>query len=148
MKFYLIRAKILAILIRLFGWLLNVELPPIPSVAAIIVRNDKLLVVRLSYRNGLALPGGIMKKGETDEQGLCREVKEETGLKVIKTEYLGSFFGGIELSGINCTFIVEVTGQIKNSNEGEVLWVDPKQALRKFVYEDNIQAVRKYFGIK
>lgn len=54
------------------------------AVRAIIIENGKLLVM---YRNKLGseyytLVGGRVNDGETLEQGLVREVEEETGLKV------------------------------------------------------------------
>lgn len=148
MKFYLLRAKILIVLIRIFGTILGVEIPPIPSVAAIAEKNGKLLVVDLTYRNGLSLPGGIVKRGEDAEEALRREVKEETGLDITSMNYFGSFISGKETYGVNMAYIVKVEGELKNSSEGVAIWQDPKIAVNKFAYKDNMAAVRKYFHIK
>ncbi|SNB66532.1 ADP-ribose pyrophosphatase YjhB, NUDIX family [Arboricoccus pini] len=43
---------------------------------------ESLLVVRLSYRRGLSLPGGGMKRGETPKQAAMRELEEEIGLSL------------------------------------------------------------------
>jgi len=58
---------------------------PIPSVEAMIVRNDSLLFLR--RKNSPAegqwwFPGGRIRKGESLEEALSREVKQETGLEV------------------------------------------------------------------
>jgi ADP-ribose pyrophosphatase YjhB (NUDIX family) len=41
-----------------------------------------LLLVRLSYRNSWGLPGGLLKRGETPEDAVRREVREEATLDV------------------------------------------------------------------
>lgn len=43
---------------------------------------DRLLLVRPSYRDGYALPGGGVRRGETPAQAARRELREETGLIV------------------------------------------------------------------
>ena len=53
---------------------------------AIVVRNGKILVERLCYKdanNGkefFSVPGGGIEEGETPEQTVLRELKEECGL--------------------------------------------------------------------
>jgi colanic acid biosynthesis protein WcaH len=58
---------------------------PIPSVEAIIVKNGLLLLLRRKNNPAKGqwwFPGGRIRKGESFEEALCREVKEETGLDV------------------------------------------------------------------
>ncbi|HYD38312.1 MAG TPA: NUDIX domain-containing protein [Allosphingosinicella sp.] len=40
----------------------------------------KLVLVRLTYARGWRLPGGGRKRGETEQQGAIRELREEIGL--------------------------------------------------------------------
>ncbi len=51
---------------------------------AIIIQGDNILVMRRNKQYGdyFTLVGGRIQDGETPEQGLVREVKEETGLDV------------------------------------------------------------------
>lgn len=54
---------------------------------AVIVKGKKVLLVQRSHEDHWmagkwAFPGGELDKGETLEQGLKREIEEETGLKV------------------------------------------------------------------
>ncbi len=51
---------------------------------AIILQDNKILVMRRNKQSGdyYTLVGGRVKDGELPEQGLVREVKEETGLDV------------------------------------------------------------------
>ncbi|XP_071926332.1 nudix hydrolase 1-like [Coffea arabica] len=67
--------------------------PPKPKVgvAVFLLKGNKVLLGRrLSSvgRNTFALPGGHLEFGESFEECAAREVKEETGLEIEKTEYL------------------------------------------------------------
>lgn len=61
-------------------------------VTGILVENNELLIVKqkLSDSRSWSLPGGRLERGETLEQGLIREFREETGLntEIIKLLYL------------------------------------------------------------
>ena len=48
----------------------------------VLIHNNKILVQRDRNGNEYALPGGHIKIGETSEQGLIREFREETGTKI------------------------------------------------------------------
>jgi 8-oxo-dGTP diphosphatase len=41
-----------------------------------------LLVLRQPHRPGWSLPGGLLDKGESSAEGVVREVREETGLRI------------------------------------------------------------------
>jgi ADP-ribose pyrophosphatase YjhB (NUDIX family) len=83
-------------------------LPPIPSyfrnpeapapnnprrigVVAFVVRDGAVLLERRADFGTWGIPGGGLDEDETVEQGLAREVLEETGLEVVSTELLGVF---------------------------------------------------------
>lgn len=51
-------------------------------VAAVLIKNNKILVQKEKNGSEYALPGGHVKIGETSEAGLVREIAEEIGLKV------------------------------------------------------------------
>ena len=73
-----------------FTYYLN---PSSATVALIINEKGELLVVRRKNepaKGTLDLPGGFVDMDETGEEGVAREVKEETGLDATKVSYLFS----------------------------------------------------------
>ncbi len=59
------------------------ETHPIPSVGAVMIDDGRILVVqrgRGAYPGAWAIPGGRQRRGETMQEALRREVREETGL--------------------------------------------------------------------
>ena len=73
----------------------NAERRKIEVVAAIILKDGKLFTTQRGYgdfKDGWEFPGGKMEDGETGEQALARELREELEIKVevgklIKTVY-------------------------------------------------------------
>ncbi len=62
------------------------------GVGAVIIHENKVLLVKLSYgraQEKFIIPGGLVEKGETLEEGLIREVKEETGVDIIPKGIIG-----------------------------------------------------------
>ena len=61
-------------------------------VTGILIENNKILLVkqRVSEKRNWSLPGGKLEQGEAIEQGIIREMKEETGLdvEIIRLLYL------------------------------------------------------------
>lgn len=61
-------------------------------VTGILIETNKILLVKqkISDKRNWSLPGGKLEQGETIEQGIIREMKEETGLdvEIVKLLYL------------------------------------------------------------
>lgn len=67
--------------------------PSAATVAFITNEKEELLVCRRAKEPAMGtydLPGGFLDMFETGEMGVCREVKEETGLEVTSTDYMFS----------------------------------------------------------
>jgi len=63
-------------------------------VNAFAVTDDNKVIMVKQYRHGISsieteLPGGVAEEGETPEQAVRREIKEETGYEFDSLEYLG-----------------------------------------------------------
>lgn len=71
-----------------------------PRACAAIIRNHQILMVKEVYpdKNFWTLPGGGLEVGETYEEAVIREVKEEVNLnvKVEKLLFTGHYSGGEE----------------------------------------------------
>lgn len=64
------------------------------GIYAIIEMDDKILLVRKSrgpYRATWDLPGGRPNHGEDIFQTLEREVREETGINIVKSDHYGNY---------------------------------------------------------
>lgn len=61
------------------------------GVVAFIERGGSLLLERRADFGTWGVPGGALDEDETVEQGIAREVLEETGLEVLSIELLGVF---------------------------------------------------------
>lgn len=82
-------------------------------VTGVLIEEGKILLVkqRLSEAREWSLPGGRLERGETLEQGLIREFREETGLDVRVDKLL--YLCDAEASGyqlLHITFAVSRTG--------------------------------------
>ncbi|WP_455367394.1 NUDIX hydrolase [[Eubacterium] cellulosolvens] len=58
---------------------------PIPGVGAVLIRENRVLLVKRRHEPGKGLwsiPGGIVEVGEPVEEAIVREVKEETGFNI------------------------------------------------------------------
>ena len=70
---------------------------PVPNrqrrigVVAFVVRDGALLLERRVDFGTWGIPGGGLDEDETVEQGIAREVLEETGLEVVSTDLFGVF---------------------------------------------------------
>jgi mutator protein MutT len=90
--------------------------PSAATVALIVNKQRELLVCRRAKdpaKGMLDLPGGFIDMFETAEEGVAREVMEETGLKVVKADYLFSLpniypFKGFDVHSLDMFFRCEV----------------------------------------
>ena len=67
---------------------------PIPGAQAVVERDGRVLLGRRALDPGRGLwdlPGGFLEEEEHPEAALHREVREETGLEIETTDWLGSW---------------------------------------------------------
>lgn len=90
--------------------------PSSATVALILNEKKELLVCRRAKepaKGTLDLPGGFIDMGETGEEGVMREVLEETGMKVQKATYLFSLpniyvYSGFPVHTLDMFFLCKV----------------------------------------
>lgn len=135
-------------LAQFLGKILKIELPPAPSVSAIIHKGGKILAIKMSYKDGYSLPGGMLKTNENFEEGIRREVYEETGFRIKSLKYFNEYAFEVEYPTVNITYLAKASGKTKSSKEGKPIWIDPTKNLEKFVYSDNVKALKDYIKDK
>ncbi|MFT5206914.1 MAG: 8-oxo-dGTP diphosphatase [Candidatus Omnitrophota bacterium] len=93
-------------------------------------RNKKVNDVHAGKWNGL---GGKLNPGETPEECIIREVKEESGLDIQAPQLKGVMtfpgFQNIEDCYVFLFRATEFSGSLINSPEGELNWIDDDQLL-------------------
>jgi ADP-ribose pyrophosphatase YjhB (NUDIX family) len=127
------------------------------AVAAIIERADgRALFIRRAKDPGkgrLGMPGGFVDAGESGEQALVREVKEEVGLDLRDVRYLSShanryFYAGVTYHTLDLFY----TGRVENPDAATALdaveaieWIDPRTvALEEIAFDSMRQALGVY----
>jgi 8-oxo-dGTP diphosphatase len=133
---------------------------PIVGVGAVVIDGTKVLLVRRGnepLKGEWSLPGGALEVGETLQQGVVREVFEETGVtvapagvieildRIVKDEESGR----VRYHYVLIDFACRVTGGTPRvgSDADEVLWVD-RAALEEYrLAPITVRVIEKAFGI-
>ena len=84
--------------------------------------------------------GGHFEKGESPEECLLREVKEETGLELTSYQFRGivTFISDEWPDEYMCLYTADrYTGDIGNCDEGELVWVEKEKIMDLNIWEGN-----------
>ena len=92
---------------------------------------DKILLAKHVEDDDFILFAGYVKKGETAEKTIPREIKEELGLPVVKHKYMSSrYHGPKEILMLNFIVIVEDAEiKLKADEIKEARWCTVEEAL-------------------
>ena len=120
---------------------------------AIITRDDKILFQRRSDNNKWGLIGGLLEMNETYEEAAIREIREETGLEVELTGFVGIFHNhdmvwsnGDQAHVISAVYIAEIiSGEPRIDEESFELRFFGKYELPEVFAEDHKAALEAYF---
>lgn len=90
---------------------------------AIVIRNKKILVEKLCYEGRMfySIPGGGIEKGESPEQAVIRELKEECGLDGIVVRKLAEIYNN---NRTEYSFEVSVA-----ENQNAIIGYDPEEPI-------------------
>jgi ADP-ribose pyrophosphatase YjhB (NUDIX family) len=111
---------------------------PSSATAAFIVRNGNLLVARRGKepaKGTFDLPGGFVDMDETAEEGMCREIMEETGLRVKQLHYLFSIpnryvYSGMTIHTLDMFYNAQVADEDvphADDDAAELMWIPISQ---------------------
>ena len=125
---------------------------PLAATVAIITNNrGEILVATRSKepaKGTLDLPGGFCDSYETAEEGIIREVLEETGLKVTATEYLFTIpnvynYSGMELHTMDMFFkcnIEDCNEIMADDDVADLRWIEINELRSE---EFGLQSIKK-----
>ncbi|HWY79065.1 MAG TPA: NUDIX domain-containing protein [Candidatus Sulfotelmatobacter sp.] len=121
--------------------------------AFILNKAGKLLLVK-SHKWGdrYVIPGGHIELGETMENALKREIKEEIGLSIYDFQFLRfwEFINGEEFYKkkhmIFFNFLVKTNEEkvILNNEAQEYIWIDPEDSLKLPLNSYTQQTIENY----
>lgn len=122
----------------------------IKVVAAILKKEDKILIAKKREGKPIAgmweFPGGKIEEGETPEESLIRELREEMDIKIKVKEYVGESiydYGDgkvISLKGFTAEI---VEGDIKLTDHDEYKWVTLEEIYNYKVAPADIPLISK-----
>lgn len=100
------------------------------SVAGLVYNDNDEILLLYSPKRGWEYPGGMVEPGETLQDALIREIKEETGADVEITGFIG-ICKNIQKDIVNIDFACKyLGGELTTSNESlDVKWVNKNEAL-------------------
>lgn len=101
------------------------------SVTGVVVRNDKrILAIKRSDDGRWVPPGGVLELGETPQDGVIREVLEETGVEVCP-ERLTGVYKNMRLGVVSLAFLCRVNGGDTHPTEeaDAVAWLTVQEAI-------------------
>ncbi|GHG51675.1 NUDIX hydrolase [Streptomyces glebosus] len=100
------------------------------SVAGVVVREDgRVLVIKRADNGAWEAPGGVLELDERPEDGACREVLEETGIKV-ETERLTGVYKNMKRGVVALVFRCRVVGGGERTSDEsvDVRWFTREEA--------------------
>ena len=130
---------------------------PILGVGAIILKRDSVLLVergKSPLEGYWSLPGGVLETGERLEEGIRREVLEETGLAVKPLRVITIFerimpdaLGRIEYHYVLIDYLCRVTGgTLKAADDvSRAEWVARRRLAQYKITEGTLPVIEKAF---
>lgn len=127
---------------------------PEPTAGALIFNPDgKILLMKShKWKGKYTIPGGHIELGETIEDAVKREIKEETGLDVYDIEFLmlqefvyeKAFWKKRHFIFLDYTCKTNSSDVHLNSEGQEHIWVSPRNALKLPIPQSTRKVIKEY----
>jgi len=102
------------------------RMPPFVSTSALVIDEDRILIVMDPIRKEPVIPGGHLNWKESPIEAVVREVREETGYTVTPVKFFGVYTGEKtvgELGIVRLVYEARISGgSLTSSHEGEAAW--------------------------
>lgn len=108
-----------------------------------------ILIKRKNPPPGWAIPGGFVDYGETIEDAVCREGKEETGLDIELVRQFHTYSDpkrDPRHHTVSTIFIARATGNPKAGDDAKELGIFTKDSLPEDIAFDHRQILDDYFN--
>lgn len=123
-----------------------------PCVAVLVEKDGRLMLTRRiiePFNGWWDLPGGFLEDGEHPEDGACREVEEETGLKIKVKELTGIImddYGDTGIHTMNLHYLAEpVFGEEHPASDvGEIKWFLPGEIPNEIAFANCREGVKNW----
>lgn len=131
---------------------------PKGTVTGIIIKNGKVLVLKRNeepFKGKYDFPGGYMNAGETPEQAIKREIKEELGVGSEVT-FIGwypgnAFWKDEKFAVLNHAFLVDLSADpVLNKSENSAMKYVAIEKLKDIAFDSNmgiVKFVKNHFSI-
>lgn len=106
---------------------------PVPGAQALVEREGRVLLGRRRFDPSAGLwdvPGGFLEETEHPDDALRRELREETGLEIEPTEYLGTWLQAYDGRTVLClTWVARAVGGAERPGDDlvELRWFPPDE---------------------
>ena len=125
---------------------------PIPTVDIIIEINSGIILInRKNPPYGWAIPGGFVDYGESLEDAVCREMKEETCLDIHLVRQFHTYSDpdrDPRHHTVSTVFIATASGTPKAADDAKDLSIFTKDDLPEYIAFDHRQILEDYFNKK
>ncbi|AHF96508.1 MAG: argininosuccinate lyase [Desulfurella sp.] len=125
---------------------------PSLTVDCIIEKQNKVLLVsRKNYPFGFSLPGGFVDYGESVEQAVIREVKEETSLDIVEPKLFGVYSDperDPRSHTVSVVFYAKASGTPKASDDAEDLGFFDLDNLPEHIVFDHLKILKDYYEFR
>jgi 8-oxo-dGTP diphosphatase len=127
---------------------------PRPTATGLIFYKNKILLTKRAkkpFKGWWDLPGGYVEHGETAEQALKREMKEETGLDIKIKNIFGTYLGIASFDAdkywiLSIVFIAEAQKRELQANDDVLAsrWFAKKEIPSKIAFDSNQKIIKDF----